>query len=64
VKFLRATQHLRQIETLSDPRGMSALPPKADIARLSLYRAAMTATLAPPIARAAQELVQRNFEAP
>jgi hypothetical protein len=46
---------------------MSALPPKVDIARLSLYRAAVnyaTATLVPPIARAVQELVQRNFEAP
>jgi len=38
--------------------------PESGHARLSLYRAAMTATLAPPIARAAQELVQRNFEAP
>jgi hypothetical protein len=46
---------------------MSALPPKADIARLSLYRAAVssaTATLAPAIARAVQELVQPNFETP
>jgi hypothetical protein len=48
-------------------RPMSALPPKADIARLSLYRAAVssaTATLAPAIARAVQELVQPNFETP
>ena len=45
---------------------MSALPPKADIARLSLYRAAVayaTAMLAPPIVRAVQELVRRDFEA-
>jgi len=55
---------LGQKRTSPVHQAMSALPPKADIARLSLYRAAMTATPAPPIARAAQELVQRNFEAP